>query len=171
MSQLNYPAISNNENRKRSSFWNGMGMDIGRPEEVREISSTLFRAPVARYEDESFLVNTYGGSQEPEGRLSLRAARKLLGPVVQEGEELVVRMLEAGASAENTDTYDATLEVQRLSDVEKQAIPSGRADPLMLEEIPHGMGYGKNYDFTIISYGDDYLVAGPDDIEYLDESN
>ncbi|MFB6099953.1 MAG: hypothetical protein ABEK16_01650 [Candidatus Nanohalobium sp.] len=137
-----------------------MGMDVGSPEEVAEISDSLFRAPVARYEEDSFIVNNPGSGQEAEGRVSLRAARRMLGGAVDEGDEIVVRMVEAGRSPEYADTYDAALEVDQLSEEVRDAIPKHAADPFMLEEIPDGFQYGSNYDFTVIDSGSNEYVLG-----------
>jgi hypothetical protein len=135
-----------------------MGMDVGRPEEVAVLSDTLYRAPVVRFEENNFLVNKYGTGQEAKGKISLRAAKELLGNDIEKGDEFVVRLLESGGSPETIDTYDAYLEVNELSGKVRKAIPEHQRDPIMLEEIPDGFEYGKNYDFAVIHRGSEHIL-------------
>jgi len=159
ISNLKYPTLSDNHNRRRSGFWNAMGMDVESPREVAALSNTLFQAPIARYEEDGVVVNKYGKEDKAEGKMSLKAARKI-GLEASDGDEMVLRLLESGGSPEHYDTHDAALVVEELTEAEREAIPQWSADPIMLEEIPDGLDYGKNYDFTVIHANTgDYILS------------
>jgi hypothetical protein len=146
-----------------------MGMDVGSHREVAELSDTLFQAPVARYE-EGFVINKYGTEERAQGKLSLRAAERM-GFEASDGDEMVLRMLESGRSPEYYETYDAALVVEELTDNEREEIPAWGADPIMLEKIPDGFEYGKNYDFTVIHANTGQYIFSPSEIKMSEVQN
>ncbi|QGA80090.1 hypothetical protein LC1Nh_0185 [Candidatus Nanohalobium constans] len=143
-----------------------MGLEAGHPDDLATISDSLLRAPVVRYNENGYLVRTPGSGQKAEGKISLAAARKVLGANVSEEDEVVVRLLEAGSSPESAETYDATLEVYQLPDNQRESIPDSIEDPLMIQKTPDGFECGKNYDFTVLHHGSgEYIVADPESIK------
>ncbi|MFB6190434.1 MAG: hypothetical protein ABEJ91_02580 [Candidatus Nanohaloarchaea archaeon] len=129
-------------------------------------------APVARVEENDFLVNRYGKDvQEAEGEVSLQFARRVLGPDVSEGSEMVVALVGKGDDPREDDIYQASLEI--VNDPYPEEMDESFKHPILLREMPDGMGYGSIYDFTVNYTGSDYVVfedKGSETLEALGDS-
>ncbi|MFB6145101.1 MAG: hypothetical protein ABEJ99_01195 [Candidatus Nanohaloarchaea archaeon] len=155
------PEYSRNPNMDRLNFWTELGFEgIKRFDNFERLTETLYTTPVDDFSRNSFKVNNYGQLRtEPEGEMDLRAARKLLGGGINEGDEILVRMLQEGGWPD--ETYNVSVEVVdmenlRMDEDVKEKYGRGY---IMIEEGPDGLEPGL-YDFTVVSTGSDYAISG-----------
>lgn len=150
-----YPSKSNNVNKNKVSFANAAGEEF----DVRDWQGAeVYTAPVARYEENDFLVNSYGKSIEnPQGKVGLRFADRVLeGNIPEEGQQMVVTLFEPGTDPSSTESHRAIL------DIEESPYPddldSEISYPMLIEKAPDGMEYGL-HDFVVNHYGGNHIVA------------
>ena len=155
--QLNYPATSRNVNRNKSNFWVNMGLGVRHQNNLNSVSDTLLRAPVAKYNRDSYKVESDFGF-DGKGKITLMAAQKILGQEILDGEDLIVRMLEHNSNPEVEKTFDTHLKVEKIPEEYRTNINPGYADPIMMQQVPDQMEIGKEYDFTVIHYGSDEFI-------------
>jgi len=142
-------------NKNRTSFANAAGQHF----DISNWSGAdVYTAPVARYEEKGFLVNNYGKSvQNPEGKVGLRFAERVLdGIIPEEGDQMVVTLFESGRDPASVDSQQAVLDIERSPYTED--LDQSLTYPILIEEAPDGMIYGF-HDFVVNHYGGDYAVA------------
>lgn len=150
-----YPSRSDNVHKNRTSFANAVGKDFN----INDWTGIeVYQAPVARYEENNFIVNKYGKSiTNARGKVGLKFADKILeGHTPEEGQEVVVTLFEAGSAPKLSDSYRAVLELERSPYPEE--LDHDLSYPILIEEAPDGMDYGF-CDFVVNHYGGDHIVA------------
>lgn len=161
MSRAPYPSKSNNVNKNRISFANAAGDAF----DVRNWQGAdVYSAPVARYEENDFLVNSYGKAiEDPKGKVGLRFADRVLeGNIPEEGQQMVVTLFEPGTDPRKAGTQRAVLDIERSPYPED--LDSEISYPILIEEAPDSMEYGF-HDFVVNHYGGDHIVANMDRFE------
>ncbi|MFB6191422.1 MAG: hypothetical protein ABEJ64_03250 [Candidatus Nanohaloarchaea archaeon] len=159
-----FPRKSHRVEQNQMSFANALGW-ASDPRNWDGVP--VMEAPVARVEENDFLVNRYGKDvREAKGEVSLQFARRVLGSDVTEGGEIVVALVDQGDDPRKDDVYQASLEV--VEDPYPEEMEDSFKHPILLREIPDGMGYGSVYDFTVNYTGSDYIVFEDDGAEALD---
>jgi len=161
-----YPSKSDNVHKNRTSFANAVGKEF----DITDWTGTeVYEAPVARYEENGFLVNKYGKSVEnAHGKVGLGFADKILeGHMPEEGQEIVVTLFGAGSTPDFSDSCKAVLEVERAPYPEE--LDKDLSYPMLIEDAPDGMEYGF-CDFVVNHYGGNHIVADFDSSNSVDSA-
>lgn len=161
--QPNFPQESINAYKNSLSFWNELGIPASDIKEVRYFSNNLYAAPVGTKVENSFKVSDYSNlGQQPEGEIGLQAAQRLLGHKVEEGDEMVARMIDHGAWPE--DVYDVSLEVVNETEVAEDVRPRYENGAIMLkpDETPPSFEHSELCDFVVFNDQASTLVADQD---------